>query len=564
MQCADARREVPASTLAVACMDAPWCGTRAALRAEEQFSSMSLPYRRWLVLLLPALATAVAAGWTYSGFRYTGWFTDALDYLWLADFFRESFVGSPSSEAVTAFQTTRFPPMLSLLIAAAGGGSDALIPVGLLMFALFVGCTALATAWARREVGGVLVPMLCGLAVAISPGWFLLQQSSPVSEPLMLALVLLALLLAGQGPMSRGRALALALVAGTVPLARSIGIALVLPVALRLCTERSLGRSRWLFALVALLPFAAWSALRASLPSADSYTDSLDIETVLHAFGGIGGWLLGQPLRMIEGAAGAFAIEPGPAALTLAGIVAVLSLGAAALHWRRLDAQFLMLYCGIVLVWPFPAEASRFMVPLAPVALVLAARGVAMWLPGDGAGPAAQAARALGVMAALAILASIPDAVRSAQHALRAVDPQLEPFKRTAAYFMSPDERTADHSLEFAARLVSAMQVLPEYVPAGACVYSITPQMTYYYGGVRAAPVPRGLATPLAARERLTRCRFLLAMSAPSAQHAETPMYPATLIADEIDPLFISYMDVDGRRVPAVGLFDLAGIQRLK
>jgi hypothetical protein len=319
-----------------------------------------------------------------------------------------------------------------------------------------------------------------------------------------------------------------------------------------------------MFALLALLPFAAWSALRASLPRADRYADSLDVDTILQAFGGVEGWLIGQPLRMVEGAAGAFAIEPGPVALALAGVVAVLSLGAAVVDWRRLDAQFLLLYCGIVLVWPFPAEASRFMVPLAPVALVLAARGGARLLTGPGAGRTLQGGRLLGLMAGLGILASMPDAARCAQQALRAVDPQLEPFKRTKAYFMSPDERVADQSLEFAARLVAAMQVLPEYVPTGACVYSITPQMTYYYGRVRAAAVPRGLTTASDARARLTRCRFLLAMSAPSAQHAETPMYPATLVADEIEPLFISHMEVDGQRVPAVGLFDLAELQRQK
>lgn len=514
----------------------------------------------WLVV--PPVIAAVIAGWTFRDLQYPGWFTDALDYLWFADFFRESFAGTPSSEAATAFQTTRFPPMLPLLIAAVGGGSTSPVPSGLLMLLLFAGCSALATLWGRRELGGVAGPVLCGIAVAISPGWFLLQQSSPVSEPLMLVLVLSALLLAGDGPLPRGRALALALVAGAVPLARTIGIALVLPVVLRLCGERGLGRSRWLLAALALLPFAAWSALRASLPHSEQYTDSLSIASALQAFGGVGGWMLGQPLRMVEGAAGAFALAPHPAILAFAGGIAVLAVGAAVVEWRRLDAQFLLLYCGIVLVWPFPAEASRFMLPLTPVALILAARGAGLLASAVRAGKVVRPGGAAAALAGLAILASVPDVLRLGALALRPVDPALEPFKRTAAYFLSPDAGTADHSLEFAARLVAAMRALPEYVPAGACVYSISPQMTYYYGRVRAVAVPRGLAGAEAVREQLTGCRFLLAMSAPSAQHAEPPMYPAALVADAVVPLFMSHMDINGQHVPAVGLFDLQPIQR--
>jgi hypothetical protein len=141
------------------------------------------------------------------------------------------------------------------------------------------------------------------------------------------------------------------------------------------------------------------------------------------------------------------------------------------------------------------------------------------------------------------------------------VDPQLEPFKRFGGYFMAENAQVGDRALEFAARLVAAMEVLPEYVPDGECVYALSPQMVFYYGKVRTVATPRNLVDAKDARERLVACRYLLAMSAPTAQHAESPMYPATLVAEDVAPLFISSMDVSGQSYPVVGLFDLAALR---
>jgi hypothetical protein len=99
--------------------------------------------------------------------------------------------------------------------------------------------------------------------------------------------------------------------------------------------------------------------------------------------------------------------------------------------------------------------------------------------------------------------------------------------------------------------------VLPEYVAPGECVYSLTPQMVAHYGKVRSVATPRDLQSEDEARRFLVACRYVLTMSAPTAQHDESPMYPAPLFADRLQPLFISYMEVAGTRYPAVGLFDL-------
>jgi hypothetical protein len=510
-----------------------------------------------VLLWLPVAVAMLVASWTFLGFRYTGWFTDALDYLWFADFYLQSFTGSVSPAAEATFRTTRFPPLLPLMLAAMGAGSADPGPAFVLMFVLFTACAGLATWWALRETQDVTAAVLCGLSLALSPGWFLLQQSSPVSEPLLLAMVLGALLLAGDGPLTRGRALALALVAGAVPLARTIGIALVLPVVLRLLGDRDLGRLRFGLAALALLPAIGWALLRASLPTSDNYTDSLTLESIRGAYGGVLPWLAGQPLRMVEGAAAALSHSPGLLATVTCGVLAALAVLAALVEWRRLDAQFLLLYCGIVFIWPYPAEMPRFMGLLLPLVLVLAARGV-IWLRTQvpGAMPRNRG-RVLAILSATVMMVALPSMWLTGHLALRKVDPQLEPFKRFTGYFAAGDARVGDQALEFAARLVTAIEVLPEYVAPGECVYSLTPQMVAHYGKVRSVATPRDLQSEDEARRFLVACRYVLTMSAPTAQHDESPMYPAPLFADRLQPLFISYMEVAGTRYPAVGLFDL-------
>jgi hypothetical protein len=519
------------------------------------------PLLAMIILGLPVAVASFLAGWTFLGFRYTGWFTDSLDYLWFADFYLQSFAGEVSPEAEATFRATRFPPLLPLLLAVVGGGSENPGAAAALMFVLFTACAGLATWWAYRATRDIFAAVLCGLSLAVSPGWFLLQQSSPVSEPLMLALALGALLLAGEGPLTRGRALTLALVAGAIPLARTIGIAMAIPVALRLLADHGLGRLRFGLAGLAMLPIVAWSLMRSTLPQAENYTDSLTLESIRTVYGGMVPWLAGQPFRMVEGAASALANVPGPVAVSLSGLLALLAVLAALVGWRRLDAQFLLLYCGIVFVWPFPAEMPRFMGLLLPIVLVLAARGAA-WLAGLRATrPGWYSGRLLAALSVAVIAVSFPSVAHNGHLALRKVDPQLEPFKRFGGYFMAENVQVGDHALEFAARLVAAMEVLPEYVPAGECVYALSPQMVFQYGKVRSMATPRNLADAKDARERLVACRYLLAMSAPTSQHGEPPMYPATLVPDEVKPLFISYMDVSGRRYPVVGLFDLAALR---
>ena len=106
------------------------------------------------------------------------------------------------------------------------------------------------------------------------------------------------------------------------------------------------------------------------------------------------------------------------------------------------------------------------------------------------------------------------------------------------------------------------MEVLPEYVPAGECVYSLSPQMVFHYGKVPSVATPRNLADAKDAQERLVACRYVLAMSAPTSQYGESPMYPVKLVSDQVQPLFISYMEVSGQRYPVVGLFDLVALRK--
>ena len=69
--------------------------------------------RRWHALPLVAFVLfAAAAAWIAVGARYGGFFSDSVDYLVVADFFRSTFGATDVSPfAASLFHGTRFPPL---------------------------------------------------------------------------------------------------------------------------------------------------------------------------------------------------------------------------------------------------------------------------------------------------------------------------------------------------------------------------------------------------------------------------------------------------------------------
>lgn len=373
-----------------------------------------------------------------------------------------------------------FPALLALAMAL---GIEPWVRLKLLMVAISAAAVALSYAWMReRTPPGIALG--AGLLVALAPG--VVQNSHWIlSDGAFWAATMGTLWFAARdrpGPTVAFAFLAL--------LFRTAAVPLVLAVLLWLALRR-----RWTWVAGAagtLVALATVWTLRAR-GSAVPYASELWLANPYVPDRGTIG-LAGFLDRILDNAGG-YAFQIFPALLTgatgiLVDVLAGFVIGFALVGWaRRLRAPglaelFLPLYLGVVLAWPGPWAADRFLLPVLPLVLVLAAEGAEPLLRRRFAGPA----RALAF--ALVLAMSAP--------------PLLTQWR------LARDCRAA--AVEFPSRCfhpeVRAFLALAAWtrdrLPEDAAALSRKPTFLYYFGGVpgRAYPFTNRPGALLAAAQR--------------------------------------------------------------
>jgi hypothetical protein len=126
------------------------------------------------------------------------------------------------------------------------------------------------------------------------------------------------------------------------------------------------------------IPALLWLLYRKTLPVTQSYVGLLEPGNVLEAFGGPKALFLDRPLHMID-ALGTY-LEPrgGGLAMAVAAALTLIMVVGLIVRLRRnhLDAWVLLLYLGLVWVWPFPRETARLLSCALPLVLVCASDGL--------------------------------------------------------------------------------------------------------------------------------------------------------------------------------------------
>ncbi len=296
---------------------------------------------------------------------------------------------------------THFPPGYPAVLALLWWLFPA-FPANVIVFklanALFMGLAASGCFWLARsrfemsDVGAAAFAIVATLGIPT-----LTLSALVMSEPLFLALLMPTLLLAervADDVSNRIRDIvALALLIGVATLVRTHGIALIGAVALVLASRRRF-RMAALFmsiVIVLLLPWQIWVATHAGVVpmtmrgNYESYSawfssglkaegfaliartvpqTSRDISTMFEVFAAPG---MPMPVRYVA----------------LLALAALAALGARVLWQRaRVSAVFLLLYCAIVIVWPFNPQRFLWCVwPLVIVLPILGARETLRWRP---------------------------------------------------------------------------------------------------------------------------------------------------------------------------------------
>jgi hypothetical protein len=480
------------------------------------------PARRafpWQFLPTAAFVLFVAgAAWIAAGASHAGWFSDSVEYLILADFFRLAFGATDiSPDAIALFRDTRFPPLFPLVLALGGAGTAHQQAAFVVTAITGVLAAAAAWAWIGAAVRDRAVAACLSFAAIACIGGFLLL-TNVVSEPLYATLMFAAFLLA-ERPLER-RWLVLAFLVAVLPLARTIGFTVVLGFCAWLVFQPSLDRRKRLAAaVIAILPLAAWMTFRAA-SGAHSYAKQLtNREFHLAGYDSWAEFLLTQPVRMVH----AFITGLDPAAG--AGAVAVVFLlvlpvvvgGVVRLLARRLDAFCIPLYLGVCWLWPYPAEMERFMLPLWPVYVLWGHTGIVRLL---GQRSTSDTPRVLAAALVIAVIASsaLP-IIRVVGGMTRDEPTELAGHKRREFYLLEPDPVKARLMLEIDASIIGTLHAIPSTIPAGECFYAEIPGLARIHTNYRVVLLPPGLDATKPLDAQLPACEWIFVTALGTAQH---------------------------------------------
>lgn len=506
----------------------------------------------WSVAIAAAafVVAAVAATWAAGG-GYPGWFSDSVDYLLIADFLGDTLAhGAKPGEMSDFFRGSRFPPVYPLTLALGGAGTANPSAAYVVTAITAVLAMAGALAWYWQAIEQRTAALLLGAATFVTVGLATLPLT-PLSEPLFLLLLAIALWLAERGAARHW--LALALLVGLLPLVRTAGVAIVAALVPFVLRERDLRASRKAAVVaIAVLPQLAWFVYRRTVGGID-YASYLSSERLESAFGGIAGLLFGQPVRIVQGFASI--LDPRGHAPALVAATALCALGAVGwwlrLRRNRLDAWALPAYVAIVWIWPFPEELGRLLVVCFPLLLVCAYEG-ALALQGE------RRQRALRASVAILLGITVAGAATAARVVANAglpVDAELAPFKRRLSYLVEPDESRAREQLEMYAKVVGVAAAVPATVPPGQCIYAEIPAILWLHAPRhRVVLVPTALDPDRPMNAQLPDCDWFFVSGFGTVQHRVSGGALATAIGEFANPVLASFVGPEtaqGRQLAA-------------
>ncbi len=449
------------------------------------------------IAMMAALLTllAVAAGYSYLAWTpiLNDFGGDSAVYLHMAAYY-SPFMPADGVAAYFARQS-QYPPVYPLLLAFTGGAGNLLV-AHQATAACLVAAIAAFFFWLRREGISTGLAVAYALGVALLPG-VSIQAMYLLSEAPFLFFC--ALSLCAMAGMSReqtwGWVLTGSLAAAGAYLTRTVGIAVVLVWLGLLLLHRP---GRWRIAAAAcLLPILIWTAL--------APREGAGYFAIFQAklAGGVGGYLEGL-LRQCTSILGAWPVNLSGSRGHGVGS-SILGLAAAYAWFRRLlagkpDALLVGVYLGIIMLWPFPAESTRLLMPMVPILLgeLMLHAKEARFVP-----PKLARFYPPSVLVILAVTV-LPQQAIVLQRFGEPLAPELADYRRTFYWFdaQSQGERVAQ--LTGRQRIDQSLQELGALVPAGECIYSIKPALVGHYAQRISVATPLDKAAPAG-----IKCRYV-------------------------------------------------------
>ncbi len=425
---------------------------------------------RWIWLLVLLFVGGVYAAWTpHEGLGQLG--RDGPRYMMMADHYAAYRQPDPVYAAMAIF--SHLPPLYPMILAWTGAADDLyrahLVTNLFLLFGLGAWTWWLLHKGATLEQAALLMLLLATLPGSLLTG--LLIQSEYLY--LFLSLLALGLMAAYRRSTKPEMLYAAGLAVGAASLSRTIGVCLLPP--LLFCAKRGTWRSGAIAVMLAVCPAVGWHLVH---HSPTSYGDQLQAMYSAHPWETLLRQIEAELPALRHGFAQNLLDDPswGP----LADLLGLLCLGCTLVRAARLeeDGIYLCAYLAVLVAWPFPEEAMRFLWPILPLLLaqpLLIASGWRRHVPGRGLHPAAVTSLALLLLpSTLAALEQFADRYWSAPYSGIA-------NARGMVYWYAHDPAYARATAAAENAFIGAVQLITAEVPDKDCVLATRPDVVSYY-----------------------------------------------------------------------------------
>ncbi len=455
-----------------------------------------------------------------------------------------------TSEAAQFFaETSPYPPLYPFLLALFGGAGHLLVAHQLTALMALLAVAAFLL-WMRAERLPSGTALAATVVVAIMPG-LLLHIHYLLSEALFMLFGTVALWQIARAEQAdsgekNGQAkyhlsyAALSLSASV--LTRSFAIAWIGAFMLYLLLRRP--RGAWLAIALAWLPWLAWQPF--AVKQRSSYFDVM--QDRLTRVGDIDwGMYVSEQLLALKDGLAVDLIGAGSNA-TGAAILAALCLAAALVRLlqRKFDGIAVFASIALLVIWPFPSERVRFMLPLAFMMLgqvVLVAAELRSRLEGrfgpNGNASVGKFLRHLpAVILGLFALTFLPNVVHMAVRLTEPMPDALTDMRRSSAWYENQPLERRLRAVSFRRQVEEALRQLPQYVPPGGCVFAGKPSLMGFYGGRKSLAMTAPLNGDTSLKAYFPGdCQYAYLWPYTMMIFPE-PFYPLQKIADKVTPVY--------------------------
>jgi hypothetical protein len=189
-------------------------------------------------------------------------------------------------------------------------------------------------------------------------------------------------------------------------------------------------------------------------------------------------------------------------------------------------------YLAIILLWPYPAHARRFLFVVLPIFMGYAVLGFSAfvnarvwWI---------RCAIAHAVIAIFVVLA-LPTTVSM----WREIN-QEPVFARMPSRYLAPSLSKAQTEMNQLAPIYELLGTLPTEVPSDSCVSSTIPEQLMFYARRRAVALAESQGDEVRLRQMLTNCPYLfMVATAAYPPNGLPPMYPYRVVEADLEVIAV-------------------------